>query len=47
MAGVKLRGVHKRFGKVHAVRGVDIEIPTARLPCWWGRPAAARARCSA
>ncbi|MDE0201693.1 MAG: sn-glycerol-3-phosphate ABC transporter ATP-binding protein UgpC [Rhodospirillaceae bacterium] len=27
MAGVKLRGVHKRFGKVHAVRGVDIEIP--------------------
>ena len=27
MAGVRLRGVHKRFGKVHAVRGVDIEIP--------------------
>ena len=27
MAGVRLRSVHKRFGKVHAVRGVDIEIP--------------------
>ena len=27
MAGVRLRGVHKRYGKVHAVRGVDIEIP--------------------
>ena len=27
MAGVRLHGVHKRFGKVHAVRGVDIEIP--------------------
>ncbi len=27
MAGVRLRGIHKRFGKVHAVRGVDLEIP--------------------
>ena len=27
MAGVRLRGVHKLYGKVHAVRGVDIEIP--------------------
>ena len=27
MAGVRLRGVHKHFGKVHAVRGVDLEIP--------------------
>ena len=27
MAGVRLRGVHKNFGKVHAVRGVDIDIP--------------------
>ena len=27
MAGVRLRGVHKHFGKVHAVRGVDLDIP--------------------
>ena len=27
MAGVRLHGVHKHFGKVHAVRGVDLEIP--------------------
>ena len=27
MAGVRLRGVHKHYGKVHAVRGVDIDIP--------------------
>ncbi len=27
MAGVRLRGVHKHYGKVHAVRGVDLDIP--------------------
>jgi multiple sugar transport system ATP-binding protein len=27
MAGVTLKGLHKFYGKVHAVRGVDLEIP--------------------
>ena len=27
MAGLRLRGVHKFYGKVHAVRGIDLEIP--------------------
>ncbi len=27
MAGVTLKAVHKSYGKVHAVRGVDLEIP--------------------
>jgi multiple sugar transport system ATP-binding protein len=26
MADVKIRGLHKRFGAVHAVRGIDLEI---------------------
>jgi multiple sugar transport system ATP-binding protein len=26
MAGVKITGLHKRFGAVHAVRGIDLEI---------------------
>ncbi|KAB2876128.1 MAG: ATP-binding cassette domain-containing protein, partial [Bauldia sp.] len=27
MADVKITGLHKRFGAVHAVRGIDLEIP--------------------
>src|SRR5215475_10718048 len=27
MANLTIAGVHKRFGNVHAVRGVDLEIP--------------------
>jgi multiple sugar transport system ATP-binding protein len=31
MAKLSLRGVHKFYGKVHAVRGVDLEIPDKEL----------------
>jgi multiple sugar transport system ATP-binding protein len=27
MASVRVRGLHKRFGPVHAVRGIDLDIP--------------------
>src|SRR5215472_1134410 len=27
MASVRIRGLHKRFGSVHAVRGIDLDIP--------------------
>src|SRR5271169_6762296 len=27
MANVKVSGLHKRFGPVHAVRGIDLDIP--------------------
>ena len=27
MAKVKISGLHKRFGSVHAVRGIDLDIP--------------------
>src|SRR5215472_6053299 len=27
MANVRIRGLHKRFGPVHAVRGIDLDIP--------------------
>src|ERR1700747_2749656 len=27
MASVKIKALHKRFGPVHAVRGVDLDIP--------------------
>ncbi len=27
MADVKITGLHKRFGAVHAVRGIDLDIP--------------------
>jgi multiple sugar transport system ATP-binding protein len=28
---------------VHAVRGIDLDIPDGSSPCWSARPAAARA----
>ncbi len=31
MAKLTLRGVHKFYGKVHAVRGVDLDIPDQEL----------------
>lgn len=31
MANLSLRGVHKYYGKVHAVRGVDLDIPDKEL----------------
>ncbi|MCH7977912.1 MAG: ATP-binding cassette domain-containing protein, partial [Acidobacteria bacterium] len=31
MAKLSLRGVHKFYGKVHAVRGVDLDIPDKEL----------------
>ena len=27
MAGVRISGLHKRFAGVHAVRGIDLDIP--------------------
>src|SRR5215470_12350029 len=27
MASVTVRGLHKRFGSLHAVRGIDLDIP--------------------
>src|SRR5215831_21199476 len=27
MASLRVRGLHKRFGPVHAVRGIDLDIP--------------------
>src|SRR5258708_31440531 len=27
MASVKIKALHKRFGPVHAVRGIDLDIP--------------------
>ena len=27
MADLKITGLHKRYGTVHAVRGIDLEIP--------------------
>src|ERR1700691_3642740 len=27
MANVRIGGLHKRFGSVHAVRGIDLDIP--------------------
>ena len=47
MADVKITGLHKRYGGVHAVRGIDLEIPAGEFTVLVGRRAAARARCCA
>src|SRR5215468_4946416 len=31
MADLKITGLHKRYGAVHAVRGIDLEIPTGEF----------------
>jgi len=31
MADLKITGLHKRYGPVHAVRGIDLEIPTGEF----------------
>jgi multiple sugar transport system ATP-binding protein len=31
MADLKIRGLHKRYGPVHAVRGIDLEIPAGEF----------------
>src|SRR5688572_27118767 len=31
MSGLRIRGVHKKFGAVHAVRGVDLDIPSGEF----------------
>src|ERR1700740_3251416 len=31
MADLKITGLHKRYGLVHAVRGIDLEIPTGEF----------------
>ncbi|HTO83321.1 MAG TPA: sn-glycerol-3-phosphate ABC transporter ATP-binding protein UgpC [Methylomirabilota bacterium] len=31
MADLKIAGLHKRYGAVHAVRGIDLEIPTGEF----------------
>ncbi len=36
MANLSLRGVHKFYGKVHAVRGVDLDIPDKELTVFVG-----------
>jgi len=35
MADVTLRKVIKRYEEVEAVRGIDLEIATMSLSCWW------------
>src|SRR6202142_6401 len=37
MAGVRIRGVHKRFGSTHVIRGVDIAIDDGEF-CVRGGP---------
>ena len=44
VADVRISGLHKYYGTVHAVKGIDLPWPMANLRCWSVRPAAARAR---
>src|ERR1700732_2829660 len=48
MAKVKISGLHKRFGGVHAVRGIDLDIPDGEFtvlvgPSDWGKSRLLRA----